>query len=419
MTRFPLVAILFVAVACSTDTPAMRTVAGGGPVLPDTQTVDGVLQMRHDADAFARAPQWRVADSAEVVFDGGEDPNLDLTYVYRPALLSDGSLVAVNRIRAGRVMLFPADGSPGRMIAGPGEGPGDVRRPNDPLVFSDTIAVLDDGTGRVNWFAADGSWLGNETLWPGTRVTCFSANGVLPGRRLLAVNRCLTRQEEIPKEGGRLPTELITTKIDFTEVDTIATLPGVEMIWFETRYRGERRDYPMMPRLTPSAHAAVWGGSVATSTDAYGYLIERRAPDGTVNGRLEVAGPRQPVTDTMREFVIAQELERMNAPGGESMVDVEESRRQAREVPFVDSLPAFSTMSSGENGILWVMDGRAPNGTTWAATAFREDGEIVARLSGSGGAWPSLILEDRVLLRTTDDDGVVRFEVRRMVKGER
>lgn len=416
MTRTLLVAILFVVAACSTDTPSVGTTAGDGPVLPDTQTVDGVLVMRHAADAFVRAPQWRVADSAEVVFDGGEDPDLDLTYVYQPTLFPDGSLLAVNYLNSGRVMHFPADGSPGRMVAGPGEGPGDVRSPNSPLAFGDSIAVLDDGTGRVNWFTAAGGWVGSETLWPSSRVGCFGASGVLPDRRLVAVHRCLTRQSEIPPEGGRLPAEVITTTLDFTEIDTIAILPGVEMIWFETRYRGERRDYPMMPRLTTSAHAAVWGGSVATSTDAQGYVIARRAPDGTVNGRLEVAGPRRPVTDAMREFIIAQELERLDQGGGERMVDVEESRRQAREVPFVDSLPAFTTLSSDENGILWVIDGRAPTDTRWAATAFRENGEIVARLSGNGGAWPSLILDDRVLLRTTDDDGVVRFEVRRIVK---
>lgn len=416
MTRSPLVAVLLLAAACSTDSPSVGTTAGDGPVLPDTQIVDGVLVMRHAADAFARAPQWRVADSAEVVFDGGEDPNLDLTYVYQPVLFPDGSLLAVNYINSGRVMHFPADGSPGRMVAGPGEGPGGVRSPNSPLAFGDSIAVLDDGTGRVNWFTATGGWVGSETLWPSSRVGCFGASGVLPDRRLVAVNRCLTRQREIPPEGGRLPTELITTTIDFTEVDTIATLSGVKMEWFETRYRGERRDYPMMPRLTPSAHAAVWGGSIATSTDAQGYVIARRAPDGTVNGRVEVAGPRRPVTDAMREFVIAQELERLDQGGGERMVDVEESRRQAREVPFVDSLPAFTMLLSDRKGILWVMDGKAPNDTTWAATAFREDGEIVARLTGTDSSWPTQILDDRVLLRTTDDDGVVRFEVRRIVK---
>lgn len=418
MTRSHLAAMLLVATACAGSASSERSDTSVN-TLPDTQTVDGVLVMRHAADAFARAPQWHVADSAEVVFDGGEDPDLDLTYVYQPALFPDGSLLAVNYINSGRVMHFPADGSPGRMVAGPGEGPGDVRSPNSPLAFGDSIAVLDDGTGRVNWFTAAGGWVGSETLWPSSRVGCFGASGVLPDRRLVAVHRCLTRQREIPPEGGRLPTELITTKIDFTEVDTIATLSGVKMVWFETRYRGERRDYPMMPRLTPSAHAAVWGGSIATSTDAPGYVIARRAPNGTVNGRLEVAGPRRPVTDAMREFIIAQELERLDQGGGERMVDVEESRRQAREVPFVDSLPAFTTLSSGANGVLWVMDGRAPNDTSWAATAYREDGEVVARLSGNGAAWPSLILDDRVLLRTTDDDGVVRFEVRRIVKGER
>jgi hypothetical protein len=45
--------------------------AGGGPVLPDTQTIDGVLVMRHGADAFDRAPGWTLDTAPVVVIDGG------------------------------------------------------------------------------------------------------------------------------------------------------------------------------------------------------------------------------------------------------------------------------------------------------------------------------------------------------------
>jgi hypothetical protein len=417
MTRPAFAAMLVVLCACAGSDSATRS-ATDGSTRPDTQTVDGVLVMRHDAGAFARAPQWRVADVADVVFDGGEDPNLDLTYVYQPALFPDGSLLAVNYLNSGRVMHFPADGSPGKMVAGPGEGPGDVGSPGNPIALGDSIVVLDDVTGRVNWFTASGGWVGSETLSPSSRAGCFGANGVLPDRRLIAVNRCLTRQREIPPDGGRLPAEVITTTLDFTEIDTIASLPGVEMRWFETRYRGERRDYPMIARLTGGAHATAWGGSVATSGDQQGYVIERRAPDGTVNGRVEVTGSRRAVTDAMREAVIAQELERIDGGGGEGMVDADETRRQAREAPFADSLPPYSVFVSGTDGILWVVDAIAPTDTSWSATGFREDGEIVARLSGHGKSWPSLFLDDRVVLRTIDDDGVVRFEVRRILKGD-
>jgi len=418
MTRSHLAAMLLVACACAGSDSAPRPEPGGS-TRPDTQTVDGVLVMRHDPAAFARAPQWRVADEAEVVFDGGEDPNLDLSYAYRPTLFADGSLIAVNSLRSGRVMHFPANGQSGRMVAGPGEGPGDVIRPNDPIAFGDSVAVVDDATGRVNWFTASGGWVGSETLWPGANAYCLAIGGVLADRRIVGLNRCLGGTSQIPPEGGPLPTEFITAKVDFTVNDTIAILPGHDMVWFETRYRGERRGYPMLRRLAGGAHAAVWGGSIASSTEHPGYVVARRTTDGMITALLEVAVPRRPVTAAMREFVIAQELERMLGGGGEGMVDPDETRRQAREVPFADSLPAYSALSSGADGLLWVVDGRAPTDSIWSATAFREDGEIVARLTGTGTSWPSQFLDGKVLLRTTDDDGVVRFEVRPIVNGER
>jgi hypothetical protein len=128
--------------------------------------------------------------------------------------------------------------------------------------------------------------------------------------------------------------------------------------------------------------------------------------------------PRRAVTDAMRDAVVARELETYSTPSAEAHGGVEESRRLARESPIADSLPPYAGLVAGMDGLLWVVDPFASPDTIWAATAFREDGEIVARLTGTGRAWPTQILDDRVLLRTTDDDGVVRFEVRRIVKGE-
>ncbi len=415
-----LVAMLLVVAACSTDTPSVGTVAGAGSVLPDTQTVDGVLVMRHDPAAFATAPQWRVADSAEVVFDGGDDPNLDLTYVSRPALMSDGSLIAVNEVNAGRVMHFPADGSSGRLISGQGEGPGDVMSPQPPVMVGDSALVWDDRTVRVNWYTAVGGWVGSTPLYPKAASDCLSPVGVVGAQQLLTVTRCWGNAVyEFPKGGGRVPTHVVAVAPDFAIIDTIGLVPGIELRWAETRFGGQRREFPMALRLPRLSHVQPWGSSIATSNDQHGYSIDRRALDGTVTGRLEVVMPRRVVTDAMRDAVIARELEMYSTPSAEAHEGIEESRRLARESPIADSLPPYAGLVVGVDGMLWIVDAFASPDTAWAATAYREDGEIVARLTGTGQSWPTQILDDRVLIRTTDADGVVRFEVRRIVKGDR
>ncbi len=64
-----------------------------------------------------------------------------------------------------------------------------------------------------------------------------------------------------------------------------------------------------------------------------------------------------------------------------------------------------------------MVDYQAETDTTWSATAFRPDGAIVGRLTaGMKGARPVWFGKDRVLLRTVDEDGVVRFGVYRVKK---
>jgi hypothetical protein len=67
--RHPLPVAFLLLAACSDPAPQGSTT---GVLLPDTQTVAGVLEMRHPADAFERAPQWHLDTVPMVVFDGGE-----------------------------------------------------------------------------------------------------------------------------------------------------------------------------------------------------------------------------------------------------------------------------------------------------------------------------------------------------------
>ncbi len=82
---------MLVGCAGSPDQGASAARTGNGqPVLPDTQTIDGVLVMRHDSTAFARAPRWVLDPKPLVVIGGTATPNLDLSDVWRVAVLSDG-----------------------------------------------------------------------------------------------------------------------------------------------------------------------------------------------------------------------------------------------------------------------------------------------------------------------------------------
>ena len=120
--RHPLLFAFLLVAACS-DTTSSRSAASGA-LLPDTQTVAGVLEMRHAADALERAPQWRLDTVPLVMFDGGE--GVDLSSSTSVHLLSDGrAVVPVWASDAGGdLWLFDASGKPSRVLARSGGGPG-------------------------------------------------------------------------------------------------------------------------------------------------------------------------------------------------------------------------------------------------------------------------------------------------------
>ncbi len=116
----------------------------------------------------------------------------------------------------------------------------------------------------------------------------------------------------------------------------------------------------------------------------------------------------------MRDAQIARELEGLSGPAAERVVDVEESRRIAREAPFADSLPAYSGFFVSPAKTLWVADGMAPSDTAWDATAIRADGALIGRLHVRGKARPMAFGDDRVVLRFEDEDGVVSLRTYRL-----
>ncbi|MEO5826903.1 MAG: hypothetical protein ABIR59_13515 [Gemmatimonadales bacterium] len=409
------VAIAFLLASCSApppDEPPADLPVTVEPTLADTHTVDGVLEMRHGSDALARAQRWVLSAKPDLIIDGGDKADFDLTHVTRPMRFANGRVLATYRVGPARLMLFNADGAPWRIVARSGEGPGDVMAPTDPVRWDDDTAMVHDfANHRVNWITADGKVARDAPLATTVSSGCFRAEGRLADGRFLAIGNCI---EEVASDSViRLRTQVIAVNYDYSAVDTLAVVPGWEMAPFETRYRGVRRGSVVPLRFGRSTSVAPWGAGVAVASALGGYTIERRALDGTVTARLVVETPRRAVTEAMRQAMIARGLEAMEGSGAERMVDSEESRRMQREMPFADSLPPYQHVWAGDDGLLWVVDAQALADTTWAATAFRVDGAIMARIVSRRFGMPVSFTRGSVMVREVDDDDVVRFAVYR------
>lgn len=364
--RIPLMLVVLIA-GCGTELK---------PPADDDRPAESVY---HDAEAFANAPQWRVADTVDVIYDPGSRLEFDIPAPAFPELFDSGHLVVLAPFPPARLMLFGPDGQPDRLLATTGEGPGELRFATAPLVAGDSILVVDRNLNRSSWFTMADGFVGSvRTEDP----RCLNPIGLLPDRRLLAINGCVMGADSLPDGETRLPMPLAVVTQDFRDVDTIAEVPGVPLRPIETRYGGRRARSGAVVRLGPQTVAKVWGDEIVVATNAEGYVLERYDAAGPRRGRIEVARARRPVTEAIREFVVAEELAKLDELGSEGMVDPTESRRLAREEPIADSLPFIAGMTVDADGTLWVGDMHLPVEGDWQLTGFRKDGSIVARLSG-------------------------------------
>ena len=238
-----LVYLLLAACGGSADSVGMRDAAG--PLLPDTATVDGVLVMRHGADAFEKAQQWSLDTVPLMVIDGGEE--FDLSDTRDVVLLSDGRAVALRAFNNAGLMLFDTTGTPVRRLAGHGEGPGELGAPVSLILLpGDTLVTADMATQRVSWFTPDSGLLHSIRIAEQFPGYCFRPGGMLPSRRLLAVGGCSSNRR-LADGTLRAETPLVAFGLDHASADTVALVHGSRMRMIEVEQNGQR--FPAMAWL--------------------------------------------------------------------------------------------------------------------------------------------------------------------------
>jgi hypothetical protein len=209
---------------------------------------------------------------------------------------------------------------------------------------------------------------------------------------------------------------LISARADSATV--VAALPDLELLLIPTRYRGRVGSESMPLRFGRSARAVAWDTVIATGSGE-GYRIDLRDATGRVRSVLRIPVPRRPVTKAMRDSAIGSALRQLEGAQMGAMVDPAESRRIEQVRPFADSLPPYGIWFVSLNQTLWVMDASAPGDTKGAATAFRQDGAIIGRLTWSRPDEPVAFGDDRVVMRQADADGVVSLRVFRISRDTR
>jgi len=377
----------------------------GDPVMPITSARDGVRLLSHSRAALQAAPVWEVAPRPIATF-GGPDAasSYDLTNAFELALLSGDRFAALPIGRG--VLIFGSDGRGLYAFGKRGQGPGDFL---DGRMFGlpgDTLVVIDRGNARITWLVPGKGVVGTESTVGRLGTSVHRPVGQLPSGAIVVASAVPVRPgKPNEREIRKTVALLLLSRGDSGRV--IAEVPDLQLRMIEVTSGGKKAKVQDLLRFGLQARVAVWDTLIATG-DGARYAIDLRNRSGRTIATLQVDSPRRPVSKAMRDAAIRDEIARLGPRGVTTPVPAEQ-QRIVRSAPYADSLPAFGELFVSNDGLLWALDTRVPGDQGWAATAFRRDGAIVARIRGQGDATPVAFAANRVLLRRVDADDVVSF----------
>jgi hypothetical protein len=309
----------------------------------------------------------------------------------------DGNIYVLD-YQAREVKAFDANGQFIRRMGRPGSGPGELGMSAFLLVLGDSVAVMDTGNRRLQWFGPDGVQAGNSPLPLGSLGLRS-----LPGTDQLIVQYRNLSSSSI--EAALLPCDNLVLYSRLGEVlDTILTLPPNESV----RIENGTKIFPIVGGATP-----VWGVTqghilIARSTEM---RIEMRSPEGSLSRIFTLDAPPVPIGDERRERLVSTMENAMgalrNLPGF-----------SVGEVEINPYLPMISYLFEGPRGTIWVASQKAdeagnPSGINWYF--FDSEGRFLGTLD-LGDFQPMRALEDRVYGVEADDLGV-QYVVRMKIDG--
>jgi hypothetical protein len=348
---------------------------------------------------------WEV-EPRPIVTYGGPDAasTYDLTNTFEIALLSGDRFAALPIGRG--VLIFGADGQGLHAFGKRGQGPGEFLDGRMSGVPGDTLVVIDRGNARITWLDPSRGVVRTESTVGRLGASVNRPIGQLPGGAIVVVSAVPVRPGTSSEREIRKAVALtLLSRGDSGRV--IARLPDLQLRMIEVTSGGKKAKVQDLLRFGLQARVAVWDTLIASGDGAI-YAIDLRDRTGRTIATLRVDTPRRPVSKAMRDAAIRAELARLG-PRGSTTPAPAEQQRIVRSAPYADSLPAFGDLLVSSDGLLWALDARAPGDPGWAATAFRRDGAIVARIRGQGDATPVAFAANRVLLRRVDADDVVSF----------
>lgn len=389
----PVGAVVLLAAACGTG------IDSGPELRSEVRDSAGVTIVENARPATGSWLGWQVGAAPAVSIGALEGDEVYQLYAVEDATrLSDGRIAVANG-GTGEIRFFSADGGHIESWGGVGEGPGEFSQ-WDPEAVSewpgDSIVAAAWWRGHIVVFDADGSPGRTAALGEGY----FSFLGLLPDGEILAKPSLL-----IGMPFGAGGSTLRRQEAEFAVVApageihaSLGTHPGDE--WFFSPTSPSGRPHP----FGRSVLATVWGPlAVVTANDSY--EIRAYDEDGILTKIVRRDHQLRPPTQA--------ELDAWFTDSYADRSEEDQTRLRAlfEGMTLVDFFPAFAALASDPLGYLWVQEYRFPEEDENVWTVFDADGRVQGFVETPRDLEVFEIGDDYILGMTEDELGVERVQL--------
>jgi hypothetical protein len=417
MIRLTALALL---VACGGDA-ASRGGRATAPLEPATRDSAGVTIHEHPVGALERAPLITM-DSLPLGRISGTEVENDVSRMYSMVFLTDGRVagfdVAQNAIR-----LFGAEGTElarhGRRGEGPGEFGGSMV--NLTWVSGDSLVVTDVSNGRLAVVSPDSGVVRLQpTQFRNEAELHFLAGRLGDGSWLLGTGAMMLAQsvgKEQPPRRPPLVVGVVREGAPADRFDTLMVVPGMERARYRSRFGTREELVDGLPAFGARTLVTEWNDLAAIITND-GWRIARHGDDGRLVSIVRVNGPLQPVSDSVVE---AWKRSLLDAARDRGVQNPDRATEVLANTQFyvdntarADSIPPFMSAHRTPGRLLWLMDYSVSSTDSVRFTAVDFDGRIIGRLTLPPATRALAFADDRVAIRTEDDDGIATITIRKL-----
>ena len=367
----------------------------------------GVTIVENERPAPDSRLPWEIGAEPSLSIGAVDSEEADQLFQVTDAMrLPDGRIVIANS-GSNELRVFNADGSHSATWGGRGEGPGEFISYSPTAVAAwpgDSVAAPNPWGTRLTLFDSDGNHGRDVRLDP----TMLNVVDVLPDGKIVSEGSGLRGDTKGSSGLVRSPAEWAILDSDGTRHASLGEYPGAEWLAiFDSDGNLEGgRPHPF-GRATVGA---VWGELVAIGVQD-SYEIKAYRTDGSLARIVRRAGDLESPTRADLEAYFARRY--ANRPDDERISALAE----VKDMPLVESFPAFSVILSDLAGNLWVQEYQMPGEEAVVWTVFDPGGRIRGLIETPADLEVFKIGEDYILGRVRDELGVEYVQLWSLSRG--